>query len=235
MLTLDTANFDHNLGIEFRDRELLVRSLTHPSFVNEHPNLQQEDNQRLEFLGDAVLSFICGEWLYNRFPQAAEGYLTRLRAALVRTERLAGFADRVQVGAALRLGKGEEDNGGRQRAGNLCAAFEALIGALYLDQGVDAARNFVLPFFEPALDEILKLELDRDAKSVLQEWCQAHLGVTPSYQTIGASGPDHAKVFTVAVYIGGDKHAEGVGPNKQAAAQAAAQRALEIILSSQSA
>lgn len=226
---IDLESFEKLNGLNFVQRELLARSLTHPSYVNEHMDAGGSDNERLEFLGDAVLDFISGEWLYDRFPEASEGYLTRLRAALVRTERLAGFASACRIGEALLLGHGEEDNGGRDRPGNLCAAFEAVVGALFLDQGIDRVQQFVVPFFEPALEEILRLELDKDAKSLLQEWSQAHLGLTPSYDTISAAGPDHAKYFTVAVYVGSRQLAEGSGSSKQAAAQAAAQHALEVL------
>lgn len=228
----DLASFEKHNGFTFFQRELLTRSLTHPSYVNEHTEVAGSDNERLEFLGDAVLDFISGEWLYNRFPEASEGYLTRLRAALVRTERLAGFAIACNIGEALLLGHGEEDNGGRQRPGNLCAAFEAVVGALYLDQGLNPVEKLVVPYFESALEEILRLELDKDAKSLLQEWSQAHFGITPSYDTVSADGPDHAKHFTVAVYVGSRQLAEGTGPSKQAAAQAAAQRALEALQTS---
>ena len=229
MPRVDPIHIERMIRVSFTDQELLERSLTHPSYLNEHPSAYRVDNQRLEFLGDAVLSFISGEWLYDRFPEQSEGYLTRLRASLVRTEQLAGFARQIRLGDSLRLGKGEDENGGRNRDGNLCAAFEALIGAVYLDRGMEIARGFVLPFLAPALDEVLRLELDRDAKSALQEWCQAHLGVTPQYQTVSAEGPDHAKQFTVAVFVKGHKCADGIGPNKQTAAQLAAQRALAIL------
>lgn len=226
---MDLLKFQVQNGLQFHDTKLLSRSLTHPSYVNEHPDSTGEDNERLEFLGDAVLDFVSGEYLFHRFPQESEGYLTRLRAALVRTERLARFAVHCGVGEYLRLGKGEEENEGRHREANLCAAFEAVIGALFLDQGIESVHAFIIPFFDEALEEILRLELDKDPKSILQEWSQAHLGITPTYQTIGASGPDHAKEFTVAVILGDKTYAEGLDPSKQAAAQVAAQRALEIL------
>ena len=131
---LDLHTFQDRIGISFRDQSLLVRALTHPSFLNENPKQGTEDNQRLEYLGDAVLDFICSEWLYHRFPEATEGKLTRLRASLVRTETLAALAANCDLDEALLLGKGEEENGGRKRPNNLCAAFEAYAGALFLDQ-----------------------------------------------------------------------------------------------------
>ena len=222
----DLASFQQQLKLTFRDQSLLQRALTHRSYLNEHPDKALEDNERLEFLGDAVLDFIAGEWLYNRFPETHEGRLTRLRAALVRTETLADFGQQCRLGEALCLGRGEEDSGGRHREANLCRGFEALIGAIYLDLGMDVVRDFVLPFFEAALRVILASDADKDAKSLLQEWSQATLNLTPSYRTIAAAGPDHAKEFTVEVVIGERVYGQGRGRSKQAAAQEAAQAAL---------
>lgn len=230
-VTVDLAHLQENAGIRFANQALLQRSLTHPSYRNEHPAKGLQDNERLEFLGDAILDFVSGEWLYHHFPEGSEGYLTRLRAALVRTETLAQFSVQFSLDKALLLGRGEEDSGGRQRMGNVCAVFEAFVGALYLDQGLQAVCDLVYPLFETALQNILTHDLHKDPKSLLQEWSQASLGVTPSYRTISSRGPDHAKFFTVAVYIGEQCYAEGVGPNKQAAAQAAAQHALETLQS----
>lgn len=229
MASITSAQFQEHTELQFLDQSLLLRALTHPSYLNEHPSDGLEDNQRLEFLGDAVLDFVAGELLYHRYPEAPEGRMTRLRAALVRTETLAEFAQKRAVNDALMLGRGEEDSGGRERANNLCAAFEALIGALYLDQGMDPVRVFVTPLFNETLDEIVRLELDKDAKSRLQEWSQATLNITPTYQTVDSRGPDHAKEFTVAVLIGEKEYARGLGSSKQSAAQAAAREALEIL------
>ena len=229
MASITSAQFQDLTGLPFLDQSLLLRALTHPSYLNEHPSDGLEDNQRLEFLGDAVLDFVAGELLYHRYPEAPEGRMTRLRAALVRTETLADFALRCAVSDALMLGRGEEESGGRERANNLCAAFEALIGALYLDQGIEPVRNFVTPLFDATLDKIVRLELDKDAKSRLQEWSQANLNITPSYQTVDSRGPDHAKEFTVAVLIGDKEYSRGTGSSKQAAAQEAAREALKIL------
>ncbi len=233
MAVIDLPTFQELTQLTFEDQSLLLRAMTHPSYLNEHPDTGLEDNQRLEFLGDAVLDFVSGELLYHRFPEAPEGDLTRLRAALVRTETLAQFARETHVGEALMLGHGEEESGGRDRNNNLCAAFEALIGALYLDQGVEIVAPFVNPLFDSALDHIMRLSLDKDAKSRLQEWSQAHLGITPSYRTVASRGPDHAKEFTVAVFLGDRKQSEGVGSSKQLAAQVAAQRALDDLMTLQ--
>jgi ribonuclease-3 len=225
----DLQAIQERLGVRFRDLSLLQRALTHRSYLNEHPEHLLEDNERLEFLGDAVLDFIAGAWLYHRFPEMDEGSLTRLRAGLVRTETLAQFALHFRLGASLLLGRGEDESGGRTRYKNLCGAFEALVGALYLDQGMEAARAFGEPLLGPALDDILKRAADKDAKSMLQEWSQASLGLTPIYRTVASRGPDHAKEFTVAVIIGNTECGRGTGHSKQVAAQVAAQQALEAI------
>ncbi|MEW6579776.1 MAG: ribonuclease III [Chloroflexota bacterium] len=225
----ELTRVQERLNVEFRNLSLLQRALTHRSYLNEHPEHSLEDNERLEFLGDAVLDFIAGAWLYDRFPEMDEGRLTRLRAGLVRTETLASFALRYRLGEALLLGKGEDDSGGRTRPKNLCGAFEALIGALYLDQGMPAARAFVEPLLEPALTDMLERDAEKDAKSLLQEWSQATLGETPAYRTVESYGPDHAKQFTVQVLIGETVCGVGVGHSKQVAAQDAAQRALAAI------
>lgn len=229
MSDITLAQYEQLAGLSFSDRSLLLRALTHPSYLNEHPEEGLDDNQRLEFLGDAVLDFLSGDLLYQRFPEAPEGRLTRLRAALVRTETLASFAVECHIGTALLLGHGEEESGGRQRMTNLCAAFEAVMGALYLDQGLEAVRQYVNPLFDRELEHIQRLELDKDAKSRLQEWCQANMNLTPVYRTLDSRGPDHAKEFTVAVYAGSRLLAEGVGQSKQSAAQQAARLALEIL------
>jgi len=223
----DLTEFENSLGVTFVDKSLLIRALTHRSYLNENPDDALEDNERLEFLGDAVLDFVTGLLLYNRYPEMSEGRMTSMRAALVRTETLARLSAYLGVGEVMRLGKGEEEHGGRMRAANLCAAMEALAGALYLDQGMDAVRLVVEPHFVPAADAILARGLDRDAKSRLQEWSQATQGVTPHYQTVGTSGPDHDRRFTIQVSIAGTVYGEGTGRTKQSAAQRAAQMAAE--------
>lgn len=229
MLISALNHLQEQMGITFADLSLLQRALTHRSYLNEHPEHALEDNERLEFLGDAVLDFVAGAYLYHRFPEMDEGQLTRLRAALVRTESLALFARRFGLSEALLLGRGEDESGGRRRAKNLCGAFEAVIGALYLDQGMDAVRQFVEPLFDPTLKSILDGPSDKDAKSLLQEWGQAMYGETPVYHTIATEGPEHAKEFTVQVAIGTRIFGVGTGHSKQSAAQAAAQHALEAI------
>ena len=215
------------LNTQFGNPHLLIRALTHPSYVNEHPEGGIRDNQRLEFLGDAVLDFVAGAWVYNHYPDFKEGPMTRLRAALVRTEALAGLARQIGVGEALRLGRGERENGGRNRDANLCDAFEAVVGALYLDAGLATVRAFVEPLIEPIAERVLAEHTDLDAKSRLQEWSQSEMGVTPRYRIVSEAGPDHAKVFVAEVLLAGEVVGQGTGRSKQAAEQQAAQIAVE--------
>lgn len=225
----DISHTETALNLSFSDKTLLRRALTHRSYLNENPDYPLEDNERLEFLGDAILDFITGEYLYHRFPEVAEGRLTNLRSALVRTESLAQFAAELNLGDFMYLGRGEEDSGGRSRPAILCDAFEALIGALYLDQGIGASREFACKFIEPALQEILASHAEKDPKSRLQEVAQSHYQLTPTYRTVKEQGPDHAKEFTVEAIIGNKTYGAGTGYSKQNAAQAAAQEALEFL------
>mgnify|MGYP000073678948 CR=1 FL=1 len=218
--------FARRLGLPFTDNLLLNRALTHRSYLNEHPDAL-EDNERLEFLGDAVLDFLVGAWLYNRFPEMAEGDLTRLRSALVRTDQLAEFARQIGLPGALRLGRGEMEGGGRQRQAVLCAAFEALIGALYLNAGIPAVEAFVYPLLRQAVSDILSSNKDQDPKSLLQEWLQANGFKPPEYRTVAARGPDHAKTFEVEVIVNGETYGRGEGYSKQMAAKQAARAALK--------
>jgi ribonuclease-3 len=215
-----------SLGLTFRDKTLLQRALTHRSYINESTGFAFEDNERLEFLGDAVLDFLTAEYLYHRFPEMSEGQLTSLRAALVRTETLAEFAAAIELGQLVYLGRGEEENGGRKRLVILCDCYEALIGALYLDQGLEATKAFVMDTIQSAIAHIVEGETDRDAKSMLQELSQRYRRITPTYRTMSERGPDHAKEFTVAAMIGRETYGLGVGHSKQVAAQAAAKAAL---------
>jgi ribonuclease-3 len=226
-MPMDIEKTENALQLVFHDKTLLQRALTHRSYLNENHDYPFADNERLEFLGDAVLDFVVGEDLYHRFPDENEGTLTSLRAALVCTRALADFATQIGLGSHLLLGHGEEEGGGRQRPAVLCGAFEALVGALYIDQGMARVREFILPLFEPALEHILRHDLDKDPKSVLQELSQAHLGYTPRYPTVEASGPDHDKIFTIAATINGVTYGKGRGRSKQIAAQTAAAEALE--------
>ena len=222
------ADLAERLGLHFTNLHLLVRALTHRSFVNENPNAI-EDNERLEFLGDAVLDFIVGAWVYNHFPEMQEGDLTRMRSALVRTDTLAEFARQLDLGSALRLGRGELASGGRQRDNLLCATFEAVIGAMYLDMGIPVVETFVEPLLTEVSSKVISQEEIYDPKSTLQEWTQSNKLGTPRYATVASSGPDHARVFVVEVQVNGKAYGRGEGTSKQAAAQVAAQAALESL------
>lgn len=218
-------DFEQRLGFVFSDKSLLLRALTHRSYLNETA-IVYADNERLEFLGDAVLDLIVAELLYQRFPEQHEGFLTALRARLVRRETLAQFARQLDLGPLLLMGKGEEDGGGRERDAILCAAFEALVGATYLDQGLSATAAFLIPFVRPDIDLVSDGQLHKDPKSLLQEWSQAELNATPTYITTASEGPDHARAFTVEVRIAGVTYGVGKGQSKQRAAQEAARAAL---------
>lgn len=221
-----------SLGFAFRDPTLLLQALTHSSYPNENPACSWGDNERLEFLGDAVGDFLAAEFLYERFPNWQEGELTSVRAELVRSDTLARFARQIGLGQYLLMGRGEEQSGGRDRVAMLSDAFEALLGAIYVDQGLEVTRRFFLPFLQPLVEAFSAMPQWRDAKSRLQEWAQAVLHETPFYRTVEEKGPDHAKEFTVEVVIGGQVRGQGAGRSKHAAEQAAAQAALEAIFSS---
>jgi ribonuclease-3 len=224
----DLSLVEELIHIDFHDRSLLQRSLTHRSYINENPSVAFQDNERLEFLGDAVLDFIVGAYLFHRYPDMSEGELTVLRAALVRTRTLAGFATQFDLGQYLRLGHGEAESGGRDRQPTLCAAFEALVGAIFLDQGLEVVEPWVQQLMAPALDEIIAASSHKDAKSEFQIWAQARYNITPRYQVLSSEGPDHDKVFTVAVMVEDQTWGVGRGPNKQSAAQQAAAVAMGL-------
>lgn len=220
-------HFEEKSGIHFENLELLQRAFVHRSYLNEAgEDFTSSDNERLEFLGDSVLGFVASEMLFARYPDRREGELTNLRAALVRRETLARFARQMEMGSFLLLGHGEEEGGGRTRPATLCATFEAVIGALYLDQGLDRVRERVIPLFEREIERVVERALAKDPKSRLQEWVQSTLGTTPRYKTISTEGPDHARYFTIQVMA--DRHPYGVGRgrSKQEAAQSAAAMAL---------
>jgi ribonuclease-3 len=226
---MELEQFETTLALTFRDKSLLTRALTHRSYFNENPNLPYLDNERLEFLGDAVLDFIAAEFLYQRFPEMSEGDLTSLRAALVKGETLARFAIDLGLPQYLLMSRGEEAARGRERAPLLAGALEALIGALYLDQGFEAARALILRLLPNEAERVHRQRLDRDAKSMLQELAQGDLQVTPLYRLVDTRGPDHAKEFTIEVIIKDKVYGQGVGRNKQMAEQEAARVALEAL------
>jgi ribonuclease III len=211
----------------FRDRTLLRQALTHRSYVNEHPDAG-EHNERLEFLGDAVLNFLSGEILYKRYPQKPEGMLTPLRSALVDEKQLATFAIALELGNLLQLGRGAERDGGRQNRNLLSSTFEAVIGAYFLDSGSDIApvRAYVEPLFTRVLEQWDNLPPPVNAKSCFQEWALANTGENPRYVITDQSGPDHAKEFTAEVIVGNLTYGKGKGRRKQNAEKQAAEDAL---------
>ncbi|MBW1830879.1 MAG: ribonuclease III [Deltaproteobacteria bacterium] len=214
------------LGYSFTDKGLLLDALTHRSFKNERPDVALADNERLEFLGDAVVGLMVASLLYAQFPDSDEGELTRRRADLVSEKGLFEAAESIGIGDAMRLGKGEEKSGGRSKSRLLENALEACLGAIYLDGGADAAFEAARRIFEPRLHT--SAPGLRDAKSRAQEWAQAHLGGTPSYRIVGTEGPDHDREFTVALELNEEEVATGTGRSKLAAEQAAAQTALNL-------
>ncbi|HTP00013.1 MAG TPA: ribonuclease III [Anaerolineales bacterium] len=222
------AQLAERLGLRFGNLSLLTRAMTHRSYLNENASAV-EDNERLEFLGDAVLDFVVGAWVYNHCPEMAEGDLTRMRSALVRNEQLAEFARQLDVGQAMRMGRGEAASGGRDRDNLLGSTFEALIGAIYLDSGLEAVDAFVEPLLGGVRERVIMRAEIYDPKSRFQEWAQSERLGTPRYVTVNSSGPDHAKIFEVEVRIKEETYGRGAGPSKQIAAQVAAQTALESL------
>ncbi|MFA6528375.1 MAG: ribonuclease III [Candidatus Gracilibacteria bacterium] len=213
------------IGIKFKDKNLLDQAFIHKSYVNEASE-GKEHNERLEFLGDAVLELVVTEFLYKNYPNS-EGDLTNWRSALVRGDNLAEISKRLELHKYLYLGKGEEKSGGREKGYILANTVEALIGAIYLDRGYEDAHGFIMKFIVCSLGEILEKGSYIDAKSKFQEISQSKFNITPSYQLIEESGPDHDKLFVMGAYIGDKKHGEGRGSNKQQAEQNAAGDALE--------
>ncbi|OQY48226.1 MAG: ribonuclease III [Anaerolineaceae bacterium 4572_78] len=223
---MNIKKIEAKLEISFDDKNLLKQALTHSSYLNENVNYPLESNERLEFLGDATVGFLTATYLYQNFPEIQEGQLTSFRAALVRTEMLADFAIRLNLGQHLNMGKGEHENGGRERLTILCGAFESLIGAIYLDKGLEIAKYFFIPMIKPEIEKIIADKSYRDSKSLFQEMAQGYHKITPVYQDISETGPAHNKVFTVGVYIDKVCYGRGIGTSKQQAAQLAAQEAL---------
>ena len=221
-----SARFYQCLPANFTDEYLLTRALTHRSYLNENREVL-EDNQRLEFLGDAILDYIVAEWLYQHFPEKKEGFLTKLRSALVHTEQLAFFARKIDLGSVILLGKGEEQAGGRDRTAILCDAFEALIAAIYLGTDLETVKGFFFPLMENEIGTILQNHAEEDPKSVLQEWAQAQGYASPEYVLERESGPDHDKLFEVTVSVNGKELGYGSGSSKQLAEKAAATDAMQ--------
>lgn len=223
----DFKSFEESIGVEFNDVALLRQAFTHRSYLNEHRGHAGGHNERLEFLGDAVLELIATHFLYEEFPEKTEGELTAFRAALVNAVTLSEVAASLGMNDYLLLSRGEAKDQGRARGVLLANAFEALIGAIYLDLGYEAARGFISKHLFPKIDTIIKNRLWQDAKSALQEKVQESEGLTPYYSVLGETGPDHDKQFSVGVYVKDELLAEGSGKSKQEAEQAAARAALE--------
>lgn len=213
------------LGFEFENIELLVTALTHRSYVNEHKKSAKTHNERLEFLGDAVLELVVTDYLFNNFTEP-EGILTSWRAALVRTESIGAAGDKLGYEPLVRMSRGEKQGSDRARQQILANAFEAVIGAIYLEKGYEAAAEFVAKHILSKLEGILETGEWRDPKSHLQEVSQRVDGLTPQYKVLDEVGPDHDKVFTLGVFVGETLMGKGSGPSKQAAQQAAAKAAL---------
>lgn len=223
----DFTLFEQAIEVVFNDKQLLTTAFTHRSFLNENPGTGLEHNERLEFLGDAVLELIVTNYLYRKYPQEPEGRLTSYRAALVNAVIISEIATGLGMNDYLLLSKGEAKDNGKARQYILANTYEALLGAIYLDLGYDAGKVFVEKTLLPRVDEIVAKKLWRDPKSLVQEMAQEHVGMTPSYKVMSESGPDHDKYFTVGIYFGEELIANGKGKSKQEAEQNAAQEALE--------
>lgn len=223
---MEFSQFEQKIGFVFKDRRLIETAFTHRSYLNENRNGSREHNERLEFLGDAVLELVVTQFLYTKYPEKPEGDLTAFRAALVNTQSIADAATKLGMNEFLLLSRGEAKDTGRARGIILANAFEALIGAIYLDAGYVPAYAFIESQLFHKTDEVVEKRLWQDSKSRLQELAQEKMAVTPTYELANQSGPDHDKRFVVAVYLGSDKTALGEGRSKQEAEQDAAQKAL---------
>lgn len=214
------------LAVSFTDPLLLLSAITHRSYLNEHRDATQEHNERLEFLGDAVLELSVTDFLFRKYPEKPEGELTAVRAALVNTVSLAVAAGEIGLNEFMLMSRGEAKDTGRARQYILANAFEAVIGAIYLDKGYDAADAFIARHLFDRTDEIVEKRLWQDAKSRFQERAQEHTGITPTYELVAQEGPDHDRVFTIGVFLRNEKVAEGTGRSKQEAEQSAAEAAI---------
>lgn len=218
---------EKNLGVQFKKKELLANALTHRSYLNEIKKEEMTSNERMEFLGDSVLAFWVSGTIYLKFSSFPEGKLTFIRTHLVRTETLAGLAKKLDLGRFMLMSKGEEMGKGRENPLLLANCFEAVLGAVYLDQGIETASEYLKRQFETLLAEIKDAESLKDSKSLLQETVQAKGSFSPVYKLVSAVGPDHAKTFTMGVYVNDEFLAEGTGDSKQQAEEAAAATALK--------
>lgn len=220
-------DFEEKTKISFKDKKLLKQAFIHRSYINENPSAGLSHNERLEFLGDAVLELVVTDFLYKKYPSHTEGELTALRSALVNAVIIADIALGVGMNDFLLLSRGEAKDHGKARQYILANTYEAYVGAVYLDQGYDVASKFIYDTLLPKTDEIVKKKLWRDAKSLIQEKAQEYEAVTPSYKVVSESGPDHDKHFTVGIFFGNTEIAQGKGKSKQEAEQSAANSALK--------
>lgn len=231
MIEIDIKKLSKILGTKIKDANLYTKALTHRSYLNEHPEYENPSNERLEFLGDAVLQLVSSQYLFENYQDSPEGDLTNYRAAIVCTASLAKEAGRLGYGDFLLLSNGEEATGGREREYILANTFEAVLGAMYLENGLEHCKKFVKKELLYKIDEIIKNESYKDAKSKFQELAQEKLGITPNYEVEDSWGLDHKKTFKVAVYLEEEKYGEGEGKSKQRAEQKAAKSAIDKLKS----
>lgn len=225
----DISSFEKKLGYNFKDKSLVLTAITHSSYANEHHLEKKCCNERLEFLGDALVDMIAGEYLFVNLPESQEGVLSKKRASVVCEQSFAGIAEKIDLGKYLLLGKGEEATGGRHRASVIADAFEAIIAAIYLDSDFETAKKWVLSNLTPSLEKACKNDSSGDFKSELQELVQKGDTGKVSYESVGESGPEHAKIFEVCVLIDGKRIASGKGTSKKDAEQAAAAEAMKKV------
>lgn len=224
----DFSTFEKKTGVEFKNKELLIQAFIHRSYLNENPDFHLEHNERLEFLGDAVLELVVTEYLYKKYPDKPEGEMTNWRASLVNAKILSVIASEAGFNDFLLLSRGEEKELGKARQYILANTFEAFVGSIYIDQGYKACEGFIKKYVIKKLSNIIKEGLFRDAKSCFQEKSQEKVGITPTYKVLKDWGPDHAKNFIIGVFLGKDLIADGEGSSKQEAEEEAAKKALEV-------
>lgn len=225
----DLSQLEEKLGYVFEDRNLLTISLTHKSFTNENPGLARENNERLEFMGDAVLSLVISHYLYKKYSELNEGSLSKIRANLVNENSLASVSAKLGLGTYLFLGKGEEGTGGREKLSLLSDALEAVIGGIYLDRGIRFATQVIIAHFKDLVQEVVEQKHPFDFKTTFQEICQERYGVLPEYHLTETSGPDHNRLFVMQLKVNSKVFGAGSGKNKKEAQQQAALQALEKI------
>ncbi|MCX6757669.1 MAG: ribonuclease III [Candidatus Nomurabacteria bacterium] len=225
---IELSNFEKKINIIFKDKNLLKQAFIHRSYINENPSAGLSHNERLEFLGDAVLELVVTDYLYKKYPTYTEGELTALRSALVNAIILSEIASNIGMNEYLLLSRGEAKDMGKARQYILANTFESFTGAVFLDQGYSVAENFVSEVLLPKTEEIVSKKLWRDSKSLVQEKAQEYFSVTPAYKVLHEFGPDHDKQFTIGIYFGADLIAEGSGKSKQEAEQSAAGAALKV-------